>query len=171
MQLLAQRSREEEGINGVTEKCFTKYLFPMYPELARHFYKYIHRAGKCKNKHIPLATFRQHCERILSMLDDAAIIDTYVRMFGAETDDNMVTPDGFRSLLYTSYKLSMDHYPEGPQTCPMIDKTLSAVVKGCFNNKDCHSIGFVVRWLEEHCHRLIFPIHRFKHLAVKCLKK
>ncbi|CAG9791135.1 unnamed protein product [Diatraea saccharalis] len=159
--LLAQRSREEDGINGVTEKCFTKYLFPMYPELARQFYKYIHRVGKCKNKHIPLSTFRQHCERILSMLDDAVIIDTYVRMFGAETDDNMMTPDGFRSLLYTSYKLSMDHYPEGPQTCLMIDKTLTAVVKGCFNNKDSHSIGFVVRWLEEHCHRLIFPIHRY----------
>ncbi|KAJ0173378.1 hypothetical protein K1T71_011554 [Dendrolimus kikuchii] len=159
--LLVQRSQKEDGINGVTEKSFTNYLFPMYPELARQFYKYIHRVGKCKNKYIPLSTFRLHCEKILTMLDDTVIIDTFVRMFGADTDENMVTPDGFRSLLYVSYKLSMDHYPEGPQTCLMIHKTLSAVVNGCFNKKDAHSVGFVVRWLEEHCHRLIFPVHRY----------
>ncbi|XP_026730158.1 uncharacterized protein LOC113495579 isoform X1 [Trichoplusia ni] len=159
--LLAQRSQKEDGVNGVTEKSFTKYLFPMYPELARQFYKYIHRTGKCKNKHIPLSVFKQHCEKILAMLDDALIIETYVRMFSADTDENMMTPEGLRCLLYTSYKLSMDHYPEGPQTCLMINKTLSSVVNGCFNKKDAHSIGFVVRWLEEHCHRLIFPVHRY----------
>lgn len=51
----------------------------MYPELARAFYKYVHKAGRCKNKHIPQTTFRQQCERILAMLDDSAIIETYVR--------------------------------------------------------------------------------------------
>ncbi|XP_053617797.1 uncharacterized protein LOC128679521 isoform X2 [Plodia interpunctella] len=159
--LLVQRSQKEDGINGVTEKSFTKYLFPMYPELAKQFYKYIHRTGKCKNQHIPLSTFKLHCEKILAMLDDSIILDTYVKMFSSDTDDNTVTPEGLRSLLYTSYKLSMDHYPEGPQTCLMIHKTLSAVVNGCFNNKDSHSVGFVVRWLEEHCPRLIFPVHRY----------
>ncbi|KAL4710126.1 hypothetical protein ACJJTC_016528 [Scirpophaga incertulas] len=129
---------------------FQKYLFPKYPELARQFYKYMHRTGKCKNKHIPTSTFRQQCERILATLDDAAVIETYVRMFGAETDENMVTATGFRALLLTSYRLAMDHYPEGPQTCLLINKTLSAVVNGCFNNKEIHSVGFVVRWLEEH---------------------
>lgn len=33
-------------------------------------------------------------------------------------------------------------------------------MNGCFNKKDTHSVGFVVRWLEQHCHRLIFPVHR-----------
>ncbi|XP_072934094.1 uncharacterized protein [Epargyreus clarus] len=159
--LLVQRSQKEDGINGVTEKSFTKYLFPMYPELARAFYKYVHKAGKCKNKHIPQTTFRQQCERILAMLDDTAIIETYVRMFTSDPEEATVIPDDLRSLLYVSYKLSMDHYPEGPQTCLMINKTLTAVVKGCFNNKESHSVGFVVRWLEEHCHRLIFPVHRY----------
>ncbi|XP_045453828.1 uncharacterized protein LOC123663176 [Melitaea cinxia] len=159
--LLAHRSQKEDGINGVTENSFTKYLFPKYPDLARQFYRYVHKSGKCKNKHIPLSTFKQQCEKILAMLDDNAIIETYVRMFSAEAEDGTVRPDDFRSLLYISYKLSMDHYPEGPQTCIMINKTLTAVVKGCFNNKDSHSVGFVVRWLEEHCHRLIFPVHRY----------
>ncbi|XP_041971571.1 uncharacterized protein LOC121727672 isoform X2 [Aricia agestis] len=159
--LLVQRSQKEDGINGVTEKSFTKYLFPMYPDLARHFYNYIHAAGKCKNKHVPLATFRQQCERVLAMLDDGIIIDTYVRMFSSGTEEAAVTPEDLRTLLHISYKLSMDHYPEGPQTCLMINKTLSAVLRGCFNNKASHSVGFVVRWLEEHCHRLIFPVHRY----------
>lgn len=52
----------------------------MYSELARHFFAYIHRAGKCKNHHIPLSAFRQQCERIMSMLDDALITETYVRL-------------------------------------------------------------------------------------------
>lgn len=33
-------------------------------------------------------------------------------------------PSGLRSLLYTSYKLSMDHYPEGPQTCLMVNMAI-----------------------------------------------
>ncbi|CAH2093335.1 unnamed protein product [Euphydryas editha] len=159
--LLAQRSQKEDGINGVTENSFTKYVFPKYPELARQFYNYIHRNGKCKNKHIPLSTFKQQCEKILAMLDDSAIIETYVRMFSVEAEEGTVKPDDLRSLLYISYKLSMDYYPEGPQTCIMINKTLTAVIKGCFNNKDSHSVGYVVRWLEEHCHRLVFPVHRY----------
>nr|XP_026488584.1 uncharacterized protein LOC113395230 isoform X2 [Vanessa tameamea] len=159
--LLAHRSQKEDGINGVTEKSFTKYLFPKYPDLARQFYNYIHGSGKCKNKHVPLSTFRQQCEKILAMLDDSVIIETYVRMFSVDADEGTVTPDDLRSLLYISYKLSMDHYPEGPQTCFMVNKTLTAVLRGCFNNKDSHSVGFVVRWLEEHCHRLIFPVHRY----------
>ncbi|OWR54849.1 putative Ankyrin repeat domain-containing protein 13C [Danaus plexippus plexippus] len=159
--LLAHRSQKEDGVNGVTEKSFTKYLFPMYPELARQFYNYVHRTAKCKNNHIPLSAFRQQCEKILAMLDDNAIIETYIRMFSSEPEEGNVTPNDLRALLYISYKLSMDHYPEGPQACPMINKTLSAVIRGCFNNKDSHSVGFVVRWLEEHCHRLIFPIHRY----------
>ncbi|XP_060806770.1 uncharacterized protein LOC106140278 isoform X2 [Amyelois transitella] len=158
--LLVQRSQKEDGVNGVTEKSFT-YLFPMYPELAKQFYKYIHRTGKCKNQHIPLATFRVQCERILAILDDSVILETYVRMFSSDSDENTVTPEDLNSLLYTSYKLSMDHYPEGPQTCLMIHKTLGAVVSGCFNNKESHSVGFVVRWLEENCPRLIFPVHRY----------
>ncbi|XP_049879268.1 uncharacterized protein LOC126376135 isoform X2 [Pectinophora gossypiella] len=159
--LLTQRSQKEDGINGITEKSFTKYLFPVYPELARAFYRAVHRAARCKNQHVPAAAFRAHCERVLAMLDDTDIVDTYVRMFALEDDENTVTPDGLRSLLHTSYKLSMDHYPEGPQTCLQINNTLSAVVNGCFNKKDTHSVGFVVRWLMEHCHRLIFPIHRY----------
>ncbi|CAK1552419.1 unnamed protein product [Leptosia nina] len=159
--LLVQRSQKEDGVNGVTENSFTKYLFPRYPELARQFYRYIHKLGKCKNKHIPLATFRHQCERILAILDDNAIIDTYVRMFCTDPEEASVTPDDLRSLLYVSYKLSMDYYPEGPQTCMLINKTLTAVVGGCFNKADSHSVNFVVRWLEEHCHRLVFPVHRY----------
>lgn len=38
-------------------------------------------------------------------------------MFSVEEEEGSVSPTALRSLLYTSYKLSMDHYPDGPQTC------------------------------------------------------
>lgn len=47
-------------------------------------------------------------------------VDAVGRMFATEEDENTMEPSGLRSLLYTSYKLSMDHYPEGPQTCLMV---------------------------------------------------
>ncbi|KAG7303287.1 hypothetical protein JYU34_011763 [Plutella xylostella] len=158
--LLAQRSQKEDGVNGVTENSFTKYVFPAYPELARHFFSHIHQGGKCKNKHMSVSAFRQQCEKVLALLDDAAIIETYVRMFSSGSEEG-VSREQLRGLLHASYQLSMDHSPDGPQTCLMINKTLSAVVDACFNKKDSHSVNFVVRWLDEHTHRIIFPLHRY----------
>ncbi|CAG9126225.1 unnamed protein product [Plutella xylostella] len=158
--LLAQRSQKEDGVNGVTENSFTKYVFPAYPELARHFFSHIHQGGKCKNKHMSVSAFRQQCEKVLALLDDAAIIETYVRMFSGGSEEG-VSREQLRGLLHASYQLSMDHSPDGPQTCLMINKTLSAVVDACFNKKDSHSVNFVVRWLDEHTHRIIFPLHRY----------
>ena len=34
-------------------------------------------------------------------------------------------------------------------------------MRGCFNNAESHSVGFVVRWVGEHCHRLVSPVHRY----------
>ncbi|GBP20822.1 hypothetical protein EVAR_14548_1 [Eumeta japonica] len=159
--LLVQKSQKEDGINGVTEKVLTKYVFPLYPELARYFHSYARRATSARAQHVPLAAFRTHCERLMVLLDDAAILEAYVRMFSADDEGGQVKREGVRALLHTCYKLSMDHYPEGPQTCLKIHQTLSAVVDGCFGKADTHSVGFVVRWLQENCPRLILPVHRY----------
>lgn len=42
-----------------------------------------------------------------------------------------------------------------------MERTISAVTQSCFFTKDALSVGFVCRWLEEHCPRLILPVHRF----------
>lgn len=39
-----------------------------------------------------------------------------------------IDQDQFRELLLAVYKLAMDHYPEGPQSCRYIFKTIQAVV-------------------------------------------
>jgi hypothetical protein len=39
-----------------------------------------------------------------------------------------ISQDGFHQLLLQAYKLSMDHYPEGPQTCKELSNILKAVI-------------------------------------------
>jgi len=39
-----------------------------------------------------------------------------------------IDQDQFRDLLIAVYKLAMDHYPEGPQSCRYIFKTVQSVV-------------------------------------------
>lgn len=39
-----------------------------------------------------------------------------------------ISQDGFRQLLLQAYKLAMDHYPEGPQTCKQLSNILKAVI-------------------------------------------
>jgi hypothetical protein len=43
-------------------------------------------------------------------------------------EGNDISQDGFRQLLLQAYKLSMDHYPEGPQTCKQLSNILKAVI-------------------------------------------
>ena len=47
-------------------------------------------------------------------------------MFAACNPD--ISRDNFRDLIMTSYKLAMDHYPEGAQTCIKIYRTIQAVL-------------------------------------------
>lgn len=43
-------------------------------------------------------------------------------------EENM-TVEQFRDLLMAVYKLAMDYYPEGPQTCRQLFKTIQAVTE------------------------------------------
>lgn len=45
----------------------------------------------------------------------------------ADGKDKIVI-DQFHELVYAVYKLAMDHYPEGPQSCRYIFTTIKAVV-------------------------------------------
>jgi hypothetical protein len=54
----------------------------------------------------------------------------------------------------------MAHYAEGPQACPYVDDSLDAVMNACFFQEPL-TAGFIARWLEQNCNRLISPIHRY----------
>ncbi|XP_077299419.1 uncharacterized protein LOC143920410 [Arctopsyche grandis] len=159
--ILVKKSHDHDGINGVTEKSFTVYLLPKYPELAKRLFHYFFVQSKSKSQYISSTPFRLQCEKFLGIMDDAAIVEVYVKMFCELEQEDMMNPDGLRMLLMTCYKLSMDHYSEGPQMCFMIHRTLNAVINSCFHSKNKLSSSYITRWLEEHCHRLVLPMHRY----------
>lgn len=45
----------------------------------------------------------------------------------ADQSEYMKT-DQFHQLLLIVYKIAMDHYPDGPQSCRQLFKTLQAIV-------------------------------------------
>lgn len=96
------------------------------------------------------------------------IRDVLVKMFtmGNENDGDTMTQENLSSLLMCTYHISMDHYAEGPQMCLSINKTLKAVVDGCFHTKSQLSQQFVSHWLGTNCPRLLLSLHRY---IVHCL--
>lgn len=118
--------------------------------------------SRAKTVHMGGIAFRQQCERFLGMLDDAIILETYVRMYcGDPEKPDLVTPEGLKSLLASCFKLVMAHYSEGVKTCPLLERTLDTVADSCFFSKDSLSAGFVCRWLESNCSRLVPPMHKY----------
>uniref|UniRef100_A0A6M2DRT9 TLDc domain-containing protein n=1 Tax=Xenopsylla cheopis TaxID=163159 RepID=A0A6M2DRT9_XENCH len=160
-QILIQKSHEEEGAKGVSRVTFVKYVFPRYPELGEHLYDYLHSNSKAQTEYLGELAFRQQCERFLGILNDTVILEGYIKMFSGSKSADSVTPDGLRNLLMTCYRLAMDHYSGGPQTCLLIHRTLSAVVDSCFHSKTTLSPGYVVHWLEQNCPRLVPPVHKY----------
>lgn len=161
--ILQQKSSNEYGINGISRDSFVKYVFPSHPDLGYRLFCLLHTASKAQTKHIGIIAFRQQCERFLGMLDDAVILENYVKMFCEPEHPDSITPDGLKGLLMTCFKLAMEHYTNGgPGTqCPLIERTLNAVTVSCFFSKESLSPGFVCRWLEQNCPRLVPPVHRY----------
>jgi hypothetical protein len=72
-----------------------------------------------------------------------------------------IDQDQFRDLLIAVYKLAMDHYPEGPQSCRYIFKTVQSVVDSAFHKKLTLKVGYLTNWILQHCPRLIVLLHRY----------
>uniref|UniRef100_U5EQF1 TLDc domain-containing protein n=1 Tax=Corethrella appendiculata TaxID=1370023 RepID=U5EQF1_9DIPT len=160
--ILSRKCEEKYGIhNGITADIFAQTVFPEFNELGENLFRYLHYSSKAKTKHLGLTAFRQQCERFLALLDDGIILEMYVKMFGDLNETELIKPDNFKNLLMTCYRLAMAHYSDGPQTCILIDRTLNSVVQSCFFSKESLSSGYICRWLENNCARLVPPIHKF----------
>jgi len=157
--ILVNKCQQQEGINGITSKVFTRYLFPRYPLFSEKFYNYLLVLSKSKHSYMNASQFKQQSERFLGILDDETVRDILVRMFSSDGEN--LTPESMRSLLMCSYHVAMDHYSEGPQMCLGINKTLTAVVDGCFHTKKALSCQFVYHWIEANCPRLLLTLHRY----------
>ncbi|XP_023720002.1 uncharacterized protein LOC111871259 isoform X2 [Cryptotermes secundus] len=157
--ILAQKSLEEDSIQGITCRAFTNIVFPRYSDLSERLFKYFHScAGVTKHEWISPPVFKQQAEKFLGIIVDSQQIEVYVKMYAEGSD---IDQDGFRQLLLQAYKLAMDHYPEGPQTCKQLSNILQAVIDCAFHRKSCVSVTFLSHWIEQHTPRLIVGIHRY----------
>ncbi|XP_049792971.1 uncharacterized protein LOC126202926 isoform X3 [Schistocerca nitens] len=158
--ILAQKSLEEDSVQGITSRIFTKYVFPRYPDLSQRLFLFFHSsAGPQKHEWLSQTTFKQQAERFLGVLADERQIEIYVKMYSS--DDSEVTQENFRDLLMAAYRLAMDHYPEGSVTCKRLYHTLQAVIDSAFHRKKTLSVTYLTHWIQQHCPRLTVGLFRF----------
>lgn len=157
--ILAQKSLEEDSVQGITCRAFTNIVFPRYPDLSEKLFKFLHSsAGITKQEWIIPSVFRQQAEKFLGIIPDSQLTELYVKMYA---EGNDITPDRFRELLLQAYKLAMDHYSGGPHTCTQLSNILKAVIESAFHRKSVVSVTFLSHWIEQHIPRLIVGIHRY----------
>lgn len=156
---LVKKTESQCNVSGILPEIFVKYVFPKYPELGHRLFHYFYMQSHAKTKHLGGTAFRQQCERFFNILDDVKILEIYIKMF-SDTETENCSIEGLKALLRTGFTLAMVHYAEGPQTCPEIENTLDAVMNSCFFQEPL-TAGFIARWLEQNCNRLISPIHRY----------
>jgi len=157
--ILAQKSLEAEGAQGITCRAFTNTVFPRYPELSEKLFKFLHSSsGITKHEWIIPSVFKQQAEKFLGIIPDNQLIELYVKMYA---EGNDITPDRFHDLLYQAFKLAMDHYSGRSHTCAQLPNILKAVTDSAFHRKSVVSVTFLSHWIEQHIPRLIVGIHRF----------
>lgn len=158
--VLTEKSLEQD-IQGIGCSVFKKYLFPQYPELGRRIFAYlITQSGYPASSHvISTAHFRTQAEKIIGILTEEQQVSIYVTMFADGKEE--MDQKQFSDLLYSVYKLTMDHYPEGPQSCRHIFKTLKAVVDSAFHKKEVVGVSYVSHWIQHNCPKVITLLHRY----------
>lgn len=160
--ILMQKSQEKFNVNGISDQIFVSHVFPKYPDLGNRLYKYFYISSRATTKYLGGTAFRQQCERFLSILDDTVILETCIKMYCDSEKMDVISPDCFRQLLKTCFSLTISVTSgEQAKSCPMIDRTLDSVISACFFSKDYLSPGFVCRWLEQNCPRLVPPAYKY----------
>lgn len=159
--ILLDKTRQEYNINGIKSEIFVVEVFSAFPELGMRIFRLLHINSKATTNYLGVTAFRQQCERFLSILDDAVILETCVKMYSDTEGLDHISPSAFRSLLKTCFDLTTAHLTDSTNSCPMIDRTLDTVVKSCFFSKDTLSPGFICRWLDENCPRLVPPLYKY----------
>lgn len=160
--LLVQKTVEEDSVQGgITCRVFSRYVFRQYPEFSQRIFGLLATsAGMSPTARvITQSNFRIQVDKILSIISYETQALMYVSLYSKNKDE--VCPDEFRSLLLDLYRISMDHYPEGPQSCRQIFSTTQAVVDSALHKKSTVSVSYLAHWIEHHCPRLINMIHRY----------
>ncbi|XP_055387234.1 uncharacterized protein LOC129615866 [Condylostylus longicornis] len=160
-QILKEKTREIYGINGINSDTFVIYVFPRYADLGHRLFKLFHDNSRAQTEHLGEIAFRQQCERFLGVIDDSKIIENYLKMYADADRSDMVTKDDLSQFLLTCFKVAMSHYTGASKICPFADRTIDSVLKAIFFSQDTLSIGFIARYMEQNCTRLILLVHKY----------
>lgn len=160
-QILRDKSSNQHGINGITSEVFVQQVFPLYPDLGQRLFKLLHHNSRAQTQHLGTVAFRQQCERFLGILDDGIIVENYVKMYAEDDKPDFINKQGAMNLLLTCFRVAMKHYSGNIKICPLTDRTLTSVVSSIFFTQESLSIGFVRRWFEQNCMRLIMIVHKY----------
>ncbi|XP_037914683.1 uncharacterized protein LOC119653761 isoform X2 [Hermetia illucens] len=159
--ILRNKSNAQHGVNGVTVDVFVNEVFPQFPDLGRRLFNFLHMNSRAQTQYLGTIAFRQQCERFLGIMNDTTILENYVRIFAEEDRPDAITRQGVMNLLNTCFRVAMSHYPGNVKICNMMDRTFSAVINSIFFTQDLLSVGYVCRWFEQNCIRLIIIVHKF----------
>lgn len=184
LQTLSHLTHEEERINGITRSVFQRYLFPNYPELGDNLFNFLHHAANVNTTHMSANSFKQQAGKFLSVMNDQAVLENYVKMYSNLKGDGSISPDGLKALLNISYKVAMDS--SGALSCIYAERIINAVTISCvsefnisysqiiyiplfftikyvfqFHGKYALSISYVSNWIWQNCPRIILGPHRY----------
>lgn len=116
---------------------FEKYLFPNYPELSEKLFTYLHHNAHATTAYMSTGAFKQQAEKFLSVMNDQAILENYIRMYSNLKDGGIVTPETLKALLMCCHQLAMENNSTG--VCLYSQRIISAVVVSCVSIYQIHT--------------------------------
>lgn len=154
--ILSHLASQEEHVNGITKSVFERYLFPTHPELSEKLFNHLHHNAHATTVYLSTTAFKQQSEKFLSVMNDQAILENYIKMY---SDGGNVTPDTLRALLTSCYQLAMEN--NSTSSCLHSQQIINAVVVSCFHGKTSLSTSYVSNWIGQHCPRLVYGLQRY----------
>ncbi|XP_058988038.1 uncharacterized protein LOC101898808 [Musca domestica] len=158
-EILKEKSLKQ-GVHGITSEVFVSQVFPQYTDLGQRLFKFMHVTSRATTSYLGTVAFRQQCERFLGIMDDAKILECYIRMYAQAENPDFVDREGVTRLLHICYTIAMQHSGNS-LLCPSINRTFSSVTKSIFFSHDTLSVGFVCRWFEQNLIRLVLLVHKY----------
>ncbi|XP_017841390.1 uncharacterized protein LOC108599108 [Drosophila busckii] len=159
-EILKEQSSAKYGINGIATDVFVSQVFPQYADLGQRLYQLMHVSSKATTKHLGTVAFRQQCERFLGIMDDAKVLECYIKMYAQTDNTDFIDKTGVTRLLHICYTIAMQHSGNAV-LCTAINRTFGSVTKSIFFNHDSLSIGYVCRWFEQNLIRLVLLVHKY----------
>ncbi|XP_030376732.1 uncharacterized protein LOC115625724 [Scaptodrosophila lebanonensis] len=159
-EILRETTLAKYGINGIVADVFVSQVFPQYADLGQRLFQLMHIYSRATTKHLGAVAFRQQCERFLGIMDDAKVLELYIKMYAQQDNPDFIDKTGVTRLLHICYTIAMQHSGNAV-LCTAINRTFGSVTKSIFLCHDSLSLGYVCRWFEQNLIRLVLLVHKY----------